>query len=60
MFFASPTAVDIAAAVQRFEQQGPPSTPEAIRAHVEPYFSPVFRARIKAIVDDELSHHAPR
>jgi hypothetical protein len=27
---------------------------------VAPYFSPVFRARIKAIVDDELSHHAPR
>jgi hypothetical protein len=52
--------VDIAAAVQRFEQQGTPSTPEAIRAHVAPYFSPVFRARIKAIVDDELSHHAPR
>jgi glycosyltransferase involved in cell wall biosynthesis len=60
MFFGSPTAEAISAAVRRFEEQGPRTTPAAIRAHVEPYFSPVFHERIRAIVDDELSHHARR
>jgi glycosyltransferase involved in cell wall biosynthesis len=60
IFFDQPEPADIASAVARFEAKGVSLTPPLIRAQVAGYFSPVFRERIKAIVDEEMARHARR
>lgn len=60
VFFDAPDPASIAAAVERFEAQGVELDHAAIRACVSAHFAPAFRARIKAIVEDELARHARR
>jgi glycosyltransferase involved in cell wall biosynthesis len=60
VFFDAPEPAQIAAAVERFELKGIGASPAAIRAQVEPYFAPNFRARVQAIVEAEMARHARR
>jgi len=60
VFFESPSPAAIAAAVAQFATHGVRYSATEIRAHMAQYFSTSFRARIKAIVEDELARHARR
>ncbi len=57
IFFDAPDAATIAGAVERFELNGVTLSHEAIRERVAHCFAPSFRARVKAIVDEELARH---